>query len=132
MVGDLVPPPPRLYESPSERRKAARESIRRTRRERKVLEEEVRLQHGGLEAVGTPIKPHEPEISKSSHQIPASSAIYDPGRGLVVLQIEQIEPIEIAMAGEGSKEGIASGAAPRRPLVQRSEERQQQMNPGSQ
>jgi hypothetical protein len=36
------------------------------------------------------------------------------------------------MTGEGSKEGIASGATPRRPPVQRSEVRQQQMNPVSQ
>jgi hypothetical protein len=88
MVGDSTLPPPRPYESPSEHRKAVRESVWRTCRERKGLEEEVRLQHGGLEAVGTPIKPHESEISKMNHQIPASSAIYDPGRGSAVLQIE--------------------------------------------
>jgi hypothetical protein len=125
MEGDPAPPPPWPYKSLSERHKAVRESARRTRRERKSLEDVVRLQHGWPEAVGAPIKPHGSDVPKTHHQISALSAIYDLREASDVLQVEQIASAETAMAGQGSKEGIASGATPRRPAVQRSEVHQQ-------
>jgi hypothetical protein len=56
-MGDPVPPPPNPYESPSERRKAWKESARRTRRAKELPSGGVRSQYGKEEAVEVSIKP---------------------------------------------------------------------------
>jgi hypothetical protein len=81
MAGNTTPPPPLPYESPSDRRKAARESRRRTRGEFVSLPYGVRLKHGGEQAVGAPLKPQGLGDRDLQHHVrPDSSTTYDRGR----------------------------------------------------
>jgi hypothetical protein len=133
MVGDFTPPPPPLpYESPSDRRRAERESAHRTRRARKDLEEVVREKYDVVEAVEVPIKPYAPpNLIVSNRHISSPTKIYDRGRDFAGLHAGEIVKKEIKMSGDPNKEKTASEERAQRGL-QQSAERQEGRAPDSQ
>jgi hypothetical protein len=106
MVGDSAPPPPPApYESPSECRRAVRESLRRTRRGKGSLSEGVRSQYDG-EAAETPLKGHASGNRIYNNIVPClATKIYDRGRET------RRYPAEV-MAPRGGKEVLPGDQAP--------------------
>jgi hypothetical protein len=109
MVGNLaMPPPPATYECPSSRRRAARESLRCTHHGKEFESEGVRKEYRGIEAAGSPLKPHVAgDLHHHNPEIDTSTGVFDRGRG------EDQQPWEAMVTGKDMEGRIGGQTAVR-------------------